>query len=121
MKRLELLDEYLKDFDAIPVTSQITFQPKLSSPKKIQVEFPKGPGPMPKHMVTVNWVLNDGPLTEKQRLALGVLDTLLMGTSSAVLRKALTESQLGESVMGGDLSLHDPEDSRNFGGVRFVG
>lgn len=101
LKRLELLDEYLKDFDAIPVTSQITLQPRLPTPRKIQVSFPKGPGPMPKHMVTMNWVLNDAPLSEKQRLALGVLDTLLLGTASSVLRKALTESQLGESVMGG--------------------
>ncbi len=36
--------------------------------------------------------------------ASGVLDDLLLGTSSAVLKKALTESQLGESVTGGGLS-----------------
>ena len=33
-----------------------------------------------------------------------MLDDLLLGTSSAALRKILTESQLGESVAGGGLS-----------------
>jgi Zn-dependent M16 (insulinase) family peptidase len=101
LKRLELLDEYLKDFDAIPITSAIAFQSKLNIPKKIDVSFPVGPGTPPKHMISVNWLLNEAPLSEKERLALGVLDTLLLGTASSVLRKALTESKLGESVMGG--------------------
>ena len=35
---------------------------------------------------------------------MSVLDHLLMGTQSATLRKALTESGLGEAVIGGGLS-----------------
>lgn len=34
---------------------------------------------------------------------MGVLNELMLGTSSAVLRKTLTESGLGESVTGGGL------------------
>lgn len=102
--RLELLDSYLKDFDKIPVTSKIQFQPKDLKHRKIEVGFPIGPGSEPKHMVTVNWLLNDQPLDSKEMLALGMLDSLLLGTSSSKLRKALTESQLGESVTGGGLS-----------------
>lgn len=102
--RLELLDSYLKDFEKIPVTSKIQFQPKDLKHRKIEVGFPIGPGSEPKHMVTVNWLLNDQPLDSKEMLALGMLDSLLLGTSSSKLRKALTESQLGESVTGGGLS-----------------
>ena len=102
--RLELLDSYLMDFEKIPVTSKIQFQPKDLKHRKIEVGFPIGPGSEPKHMVTVNWLLNDQPLDSKEMLALGMLDSLLLGTSSSKLRKALTESQLGESVTGGGLS-----------------
>ena len=58
----------------------------------------------PKHAVTVNWLMNDTPLSPKEMLAIGVLDSLLLGTSNAKLRKMLTESNLGESVTGGGLS-----------------
>lgn len=101
LKRLELLDEYLSEFTAIPVTSAIQLQSKLPTPRAVEVLFPVAAGAPLKHMVSVNWLMNDLPLSEKDRLALGVLDTLLMGNPSSSLRKALTESQLGESVMGG--------------------
>merc|ERR1711968_226751 len=71
---------------------------------KLNIAFPVAPGTEPKHMVTVNWLLNDEPLSPHSQLALSVLDALLLGRSSSPLRKALTESGLGESVMGGGLS-----------------
>lgn len=60
--------------------------------------------PQDKHMVSVNWLLNDEPLSVKDALALELADDLLVGTSAATLRKALTDSGLGESVIGGGLS-----------------
>jgi len=56
--------------------------------------------------MTVNWLLTDPTtaVTHKEQLALAVLNHLLVGTSSAVLHKALTESKLGETIMGGGLS-----------------
>lgn len=104
LTRLNLLDEYLGEFDRIPVTSQVQFQPKNRQPTRIELPFPVGPGTVPKNTVTVNWLLNDQALSAKESLALGVLDSLLLGTSSAILKKTLTESQLGESVTGGGLS-----------------
>ena len=104
LKRLELLDEYLVDFQKIDPQSKVKVQPKRLTPSKIEVPYPIGQGSEPKHMVTVNWLLNDTPLSAKEQLALGVLDSLLLGTSSATLRKTLTESGLGESVTGGGLS-----------------
>ena len=104
VKRLELLDEYLRDFDAIPVNSHIQYQKKIDTPKKIQVEFPVQEDTTPKHMLTVNWVLNHKELPSKENLAISVLNHLLLATPSSPLRKILTESQLGESVTGGGLS-----------------
>lgn len=103
-KRLELLDEYLGGFDAIKVDSTVEFQSKNLKPLKLEKAFPLSAGSEPKRTTTVNWLLNDKPLSAKERLALGVLDDLLLGTSSAILRKTLIESQLGESVTGGGLS-----------------
>lgn len=105
--RLSLLDEYLRDFDKAEVTSQVEYQLKLSSVdalRKVRVSFPVDPAADAKHMISVNWLLNDKPLSAKVTLALKVLDSLLLGTATSVLRKALTESSLGESVVGGGLS-----------------
>lgn len=55
-------------------------------------------------MISVNWLLNDKPLSVKESLILELADDLLVGNSAATLRKALTDSGLGESVIGGGLS-----------------
>ena len=104
--RLTLLDDYLREFDKIPVTSQIKYQPKNLMPSRLEVPFPVAPNQAtkPKQITTLNWLLNDAPLDPKETLSLSLLDSLLLGTSSSVLRKALTESKLGESVTGGGLS-----------------
>jgi uncharacterized protein (DUF1919 family) len=40
MARLDLIEEYLNEFDKIPVKSNITFQKKLEKPWKIAKSFP---------------------------------------------------------------------------------
>ena len=56
-----------------------------------------------KHDVTLHWVLQDHPgdMDAVTRLGVGVLNALLLGTPSSVLVKALTDSALGSSVIGG--------------------
>ncbi|CAM9450782.1 unnamed protein product [Chrysoparadoxa australica] len=107
-KRLQLLDEYLHEFEPLPEqytqASKIVYQPKLSKPWYYTEDFPAGEDSKGKHMVSVNWLINDKPMSPKENLALGVLDDLLVGTSASTLRKALTDSGLGESVIGGGLS-----------------
>ena len=104
MQRLVLMDEYLREFDRIPVTSQIKYQQKNLKPTRLEVPFPIGPGSEPKHMITLNWLVNDKQLDPKEALTLSLLDNLLLGTSTSVLRKTLMESKLGEAVTGGGLS-----------------
>lgn len=108
LQRLVLLDEYLNDFDAVSdAPSSVPYHPKLAlteQQNRVEVPFPLSPGSEPKHMITLNWVLNHEAMTAKDSMALGVLDYLLLGTSSSALKKALTESGLGESVTGGGIS-----------------
>ena len=74
--RLDLLDEYLQGFQAIPVESRVVPQTKFPEPRSIEVGFPVTPGTEPKHMLTVNWLLNEEALSAKDMLAWGVLDYL---------------------------------------------
>jgi len=108
--RLEIMDEYLKEFDYSPVSkekSRIEWQPKkFTEPKKEIEYYPVGGNAEnePKHMINMNWLVNDEPLSTFEELTLGILDHLMMGTTSAKLRKTLMESGLGEAVTGGGLS-----------------
>eukprot|EP00527_Entomoneis_sp_CCMP2396_P000592 CAMPEP_0198148766 /NCGR_PEP_ID=MMETSP1443-20131203/43178_1 /TAXON_ID=186043 /ORGANISM="Entomoneis sp., Strain CCMP2396" /LENGTH=1093 /DNA_ID=CAMNT_0043813555 /DNA_START=191 /DNA_END=3472 /DNA_ORIENTATION=+ len=108
--RLEIMDEYLKDFDFSPIStekSQIKWQAKTFTEPRKEIEYyPVGSNSEqePKHMINVNWLLNDESMSLSEELVWGILDHLLMGTTSSKLRKALMESGLGEAVTGGGLS-----------------
>jgi Zn-dependent M16 (insulinase) family peptidase len=107
-KRLELMDEYLHEFDARPDAvedSRIEWQPKrFTEPQRTVSYYPAGADQPETHSVLVNWLLNDKPFSSQEELTLGVLDHLLMGTSSSILRKTLMESGLGDSITGGGVS-----------------
>ena len=106
--RLEIADSYLKDFDESPIskeTSKIEWQPKkFTEPKREVHPYPAGADQPETHSLMVNWLLNDRPLTAYEELTLGVLDHLMMGTTSSILRKTLMESGLGDAITGGGLS-----------------
>eukprot|EP01084_Bolivina_argentea_P177645 307161_1 len=107
-ERLNLLCEFFDDFDTAdcsPELSQLGWQSKRPSPWKVTKEFPvSADGPSSeKHMLCVNWLINDRTLSEKEKLALSVLDHLLVGHSSSPLRKALLESGLGTAFIGDGL------------------
>lgn len=55
------------------------------------------------HLTMVNWLMNDEPLSQLEEVTVGVLDHLLMGTTSSILRKTLMESGLGDAITGGGL------------------
>jgi len=113
-KRLELLDEYLSDFDApaVPADSVVATQKMKTKPWRTVEKYPASAedgadgaaADSGKHMVLVSWLLNEDPFSEVDELALGVLDHLLMGTTASTLYKTMIESGLGDSIMGGGLS-----------------
>jgi Zn-dependent M16 (insulinase) family peptidase len=106
-KRLELMDEYLSEFDETPdsrVASKVEWQPKkYDTPIRTTKSYPAG-ADASTHMLNVNWLLNDKPMSSFDELTINILDHLLVGTTQSVLRKSLTESGLGESITGGGLS-----------------
>jgi Zn-dependent M16 (insulinase) family peptidase len=107
-KRLAIMDEYLNEFDASPESkpaSTVHWQKKkFTEPKRSKHPYPAGADQPETHMLMVNWLLNDKPFSDTEELTVNVLDHLLMGTSSSILRKTLMESGLGEAITGGGLS-----------------
>src|SRR5690606_32201300 len=65
-------------------------------------------------MVSVNWMI-DPPAARTEALSHGMLSYLLAGNSAAPLRKALTESGLGEGMPGGGIGLGLRQPMASFG------
>jgi Zn-dependent M16 (insulinase) family peptidase len=99
------MDDYLQDFDARPSDTAVAWQTqRYSQPLQTVHPYPASPDQPDTHMLTLNWLLHDRPLSATQELTLNILDHLLLGTSSSILRKTLMESGLGTALTGGGLS-----------------
>ncbi len=101
-RRLELLEEYLGDYEPKVIDSAVAPQPRFDQPRRSEhvyaAEDQEASG---KCFVIVNWLFEDvGP---DERRALQILDYALTGTSGSVLRKALIDSGLGEDLTGSGL------------------
>ena len=104
-RRLDLLDSYLAAFDRIHVDSTIPYQPKVDLiGTTVTRTFPVAPNTPKKYAITLNWLLNDEKMTSEEELELEILDHMLLGTPSSVLRKRLIDAGYGESIAGGGLS-----------------
>jgi len=107
-ERLNLMDEYLSEFDASPESkpgSVIEWQKKtITEPTWEKHPYPVGADQPETSMVMVNWLLNERPLTSTEDLSISIMDHLLMGTSQSFLYKKLMESGLGSAITGGGLS-----------------
>jgi Zn-dependent M16 (insulinase) family peptidase len=104
-RRLEMLDEYLSQFDAQPIDATVKLQPRFHEPRHIESTYSATEAEPGKKtgMVTVNWMLDeiDDP---EMVLSLNVLEHVLLGTPASPLRKALTDSGLGEGLTGSGLA-----------------
>ncbi|KAL3690174.1 hypothetical protein R1sor_016483 [Riccia sorocarpa] len=122
-ERLKVISEYLDSFEpsSSAKESEVAVQKLFGEPKRIIEKYAAGEGSETgkKHMVAINWVLSDEPLDLETELALGFLDHLMLGTPAAPLRKALMESGLGESIVGGGIEdeLRQPQFSIGLKGV----
>jgi Zn-dependent M16 (insulinase) family peptidase len=99
-RRLELLAEYLDEFSRQDVPQEIETQASFDQPRRVVYGYDTdGDDEKDKHYVTVNWML---PPVEDQetRLGLDILSHVLLGSPASPLRKALTESGLGEDITG---------------------
>lgn len=99
-RRLELLAEYLDEFSPQDSRPEIQPQETFDQPRRLVYSYDTGGDEeKDKHFVTVNWML---PPVEDQetRLGLDILSHVLLGSPASPLRKALTESGLGEDITG---------------------
>lgn len=102
-ERLRLIDEFIRDFDAIEVDAEVERQPRFSEPRHITKGYDAGEDAEDnKGLVTVNWLLIEKTNPETS-LGLGILEHILIGTPASPLRKALIDSGLGEDLAGGGI------------------
>ncbi len=101
-ERLRLVNEYLKEYDALSIDSSIPLQPKFEGPRSLTRHFDAGEEGDEKGMIVLNWLF-DETVDVDSNMALNVLSYILLGTPGSPLRKALIESGLGEDIVGGGL------------------
>ncbi len=106
-ERLRLVQEYLKDFQAIEVDSTIPLQKPLEQPKRFTYSYSvdQEGDDKAKHRLTVNWLLTETTDPETV-LSLYILSYILIGSQASPLRKALIDSDLGEDLTGRGLDGH---------------
>ena len=99
--RLELMEGYLKPYQAIKVDSTIAPLKALQDPVYMEVPYDAGQDApdTKKSYFTINWVLPDH-LDPVLLFSLDVLAHILIGTPASPLRKALIDSGLGEDLTG---------------------
>lgn len=104
-RRLAIINDYLKDFERLPVASGIPLQPPFETPRRIIRPYCVNPGPNEelsssrKGMITVNWALAEtrDPILN---FGLQILEFILLGMPGSPLRKALIDSGLGDDIAG---------------------
>ena len=97
--RLQRMDEELRRYERIEVTSHIPLQPRFEQPRFHQAVYDSGDDPEAKAHICLNWMLPEvGDATLS--LGFGILSHILTGTPASPLRKALIESGLGEDLAG---------------------
>ncbi|KAI8103761.1 hypothetical protein M9435_006289 [Picochlorum sp. BPE23] len=104
-ERLRILSGYLDEFEERQVNSSVQLQKLFDQPRRVVEKYAVGEADgseeEPKSFLSVNWLLSEEPLDLETELGLGFLNYLMLGTSASPLRKALTDSGLGESIIGG--------------------
>jgi Zn-dependent M16 (insulinase) family peptidase len=100
-KRLELMDGYLKPYQAIEIDSSVPPILPLKQPQIVELHYDAGQdsGSQKKSYFTVNWTLPDksDPLLV---FSFDILAHILIGTPASPLRKALIGSGLGDDLTG---------------------
>ncbi|ODT77471.1 MAG: peptidase M16 [Pelagibacterium sp. SCN 64-44] len=115
-RRLAILDAYFSQFEPAPAAGEIPLQPRFNAPRRIEAHY-AGTIDTDKRrdgMVSVNWML-DEPADRAETLSHSMLSYLLVGTPAAPLRKALTESGLGEGLTGSGIGLGLRQPMASFG------
>lgn len=117
-KRLALLDEYLNEFEAAPVSSDVDLHDPFATPRRVTRPYAVTDDGEQKAYVAVNWALPE-IVDPALGMALSVMSYAIMSTSASPLRKALVDSGLGMDTIGSGLSsaMRQPTFSAGLKGV----
>ena len=118
-RRLDLLDAYFSRFERTDPHAVVGTQPRFNAPRRVNETYAgnRGEGRRRDGMVLTSWML-DTPEDREEALSLALLAYMLSGTPAAPLRKALTDSGLGEGVIGGtSTQLRQPMASFGLKGI----
>lgn len=115
-QRLDILDAYFSQFERAPVDAEVKLQPRFNAPRQVVATYAGTieDGKRRDGMVSVNWMI-DPPADRAETLSHGMLSYLLAGNPAAPLRKALTESGLGEGMTGGGIGSGLRQPMASFG------
>lgn len=115
-ERLRLIDDFIQDFDALDVQSELPLQPRFDAPRTVVKPFDAGEEDKDsnKGLTVVSWLLTEITRAESM-LALTILSHILVDTPASPLRKALIDSGLGEDITGGGLTTYQREASFSIG------
>lgn len=94
-------EEYLSDFDKIAIDSEIPLQKPFESPKELTFDYPisKGEKEEDKTFLALSYAVGKSTDAETY-LAFDILTYLLLQTSSAPLKRALVDADLGKDITG---------------------
>lgn len=115
-KRLDLVDAYFSRFEAAPVEAAVKLQPQFNAPRRVAGTYAgtREAGKRRDGMASVNWMIGE-PEGREETLSHGLLSYLLAGNAAAPLRRRLTESGLGEGMIGGGISTWLRQPMAGFG------
>ncbi|SJZ33131.1 hypothetical protein SAMN02745973_00053 [Garciella nitratireducens DSM 15102] len=102
LEYLKFIDkEYLSNFEKKEVDSEIPVQKSFDKPKEVAIEYPisRGEKEKDKTFLSLNFVIGKSTNVETY-LAFDILIYLLLQTSSAPLKRALIDADLGKDVTG---------------------
>ena len=102
LKTLSFINnEYLKDFDKIEVHSDIDMQQAFDAMKEVTIEYPISLSEQEedKTYLSLNFVTGSAMDTEAY-YALDILESMLLETPSAPLKKAIIDAKIGKDVFG---------------------
>ncbi len=98
--RLERMALVLAPYERREVSSEVPLQPRLASPRLVEVPYAASEGEdADKAHVAVNWLLCETKDTEEM-FVLNMLEHIIAGLPGSPLRKALMDSGLGEDISG---------------------
>ena len=99
-ERLARIAAVLAPYRKREVHSEVPLQPRLSSPRIVEVSYAASEGEdADKAHVAVNWLLCESRDTEEM-FVLNMLEHIIAGLPGSPLRKALMDSGLGEDISG---------------------